>query len=116
MDCDVVRPLIAANVDGEVDLVRRLEIEAHVRDCRACARVEAGARSWQGALRRALPRHLAPPGLADRIARAVGEAPPSAPGDRIPRRARRGPWLQAASLAAVLALGLLLGHQWGGAD
>jgi anti-sigma factor RsiW len=116
MDCDVVRPLIAANVDGEVDLVRRLEIEAHVRDCRACARIEAGARSWQGALRRALPRHAAPPGLADRIARAVGDAPRRLPGDGGSRRARRGPWLHAASLAAAVLMGVLLGRLWGGAD
>jgi anti-sigma factor RsiW len=116
MDCDVVRPLIAADVDGELDLVRRLEIEAHVRDCRACARVEAGARSWKGALRSALPRHTAPPGLAARIARAVGDEPSSMPVGRTPRRVRRGPLLHATALAAALVIGLLLGRQWSGAD
>ena len=116
MDCDAVRPLLAADVDGELDLVRRLEIEAHVRDCRPCAKLQAGARSWQGALQKAMPRHAAPAGLAERIAQAVGEDPAGPARERVPAPRRwRAPLLQATAFAAALLVGLLLGREWGGA-
>jgi len=121
MDCDAVRPLISADVDGELDLVRRLEIEAHLRGCSPCARLEAGARSWKGALRSALPRHAMPAGLAARIALAIGSETAAPVRDRAPRRAPRSPILRApilhtAVLAATVLIGLLLGRQWGAAD
>ena len=37
MNCDDARPLIAACSDGELDLVRSLEVEEHLRSCDSCA-------------------------------------------------------------------------------
>ena len=37
MDCNQTRELIDADLDGELDLVRHLEIAAHLRTCPGCA-------------------------------------------------------------------------------
>jgi anti-sigma factor RsiW len=114
MDCEAVHRLIDADVDGELDLVRHLEVEAHMRDCSACARLRDGACSWQSALREALPRHAAPAGLAERIERAVSAGSTLAARQRESARTRPALW-RAAGIAAAVLVGLLVGREWGAA-
>ena len=37
MNCDDTRAFLNAYLDGELDVVKSLEIEAHIRECQACA-------------------------------------------------------------------------------
>ena len=67
MDCNEIRRLIDADTDGELDLVRHLELDAHLRTCPACARHAEAARARRAALRESLPRFTAPPRLAGKI-------------------------------------------------
>ena len=36
MNCHDIRPLLHGYFDGELDLVRNLEVENHLRECRMC--------------------------------------------------------------------------------
>ena len=45
MTCEDARPLVNAYVDRELDVVKSLEIEAHLNGCAACAREEASLRA-----------------------------------------------------------------------
>ncbi|HEV2835014.1 MAG TPA: anti-sigma factor [Pyrinomonadaceae bacterium] len=45
MSCHETRELIHGYVDGEVDLVKSMEIEEHLRDCHACTQSYKGIRS-----------------------------------------------------------------------
>ena len=50
MSCQKARELIHGYVDGEVGLVKSLEIEGHLSDCRACTQTYQGIRSVQAAV------------------------------------------------------------------
>jgi len=71
--CEEARPLVHAYVDGELDVVRSLEIEAHLSSCVACARGEASLRALRTAFTNAL-YHEAPAGLERRVRAAVRDA------------------------------------------
>jgi anti-sigma factor RsiW len=110
MDCDQPRGLLQAYADGELDLVRQLEVEAHLSGCPACRHAVENLRACRGALREGLPRYAAPAHLADKIRAALPAAAPV-------RRARvvnfwpRAGWVSA--LAATLVLGIFIGLQHG---
>jgi anti-sigma factor RsiW len=50
MNCETAHPLIAAYVDGELDLVNSLAVEEHMAGCPACARMREGQRELHAAL------------------------------------------------------------------
>jgi len=141
MDCNTARLLIEADVDGELDLVRHLEVEAHVAGCAECARAREGMRARKVALGGGLRRFAAPQGLAGKVGRAIEaergikadtkalEA--SAEGPERSRRATQSiepvgqesgakgviywPLWRAAGVAASIAVALAVGYSWGGA-
>ncbi|HLQ38567.1 MAG TPA: zf-HC2 domain-containing protein, partial [Planctomycetota bacterium] len=89
MDCEATRRLVEADVDGELDLVRHLEIETHLAGCSACAGLAAALRARHDALRERLVRHRAPAQLAARIADALAVPRPMATAaGRRPERSR----------------------------
>ena len=114
MNCDAIRPLLEAGSDGELDLVRQLELDAHLRTCPACALLTRGIDARRDALRHALPRFTAPPEFRARLQSQV-RAAAAGPAPGAPRRAPAWParWGFGA-LAASLALVLGLGYSWGG--
>lgn len=123
MDCNETRRLLDADLDGELDLVRHLEIEAHLRACPACSQLAENARARRAALRESLPRFTAPAQLAEKI-RASLEGKPGRDAQATPSvRPTRGPGVspvsfpiwQVTGLAASLALAALLGFAWGNA-
>src|SRR5271168_2894114 len=83
MDCKDIRSLLEANSDGELDLVRQLELEAHLRVCPDCA-LQAGAiEARRDALRNSIPRLAASPQLRERIRATLrAESAPAAPSAR----------------------------------
>jgi anti-sigma factor RsiW len=50
MNCETAHPLIAAYVDGELDLVNSLAVEEHMAGCPSCARMREGQRELHVAL------------------------------------------------------------------
>ena len=123
MDCNTYRIQADADADGELDLVRHLELTAHLGACAACARYAENARQRKSALRDGLPRFTAPPQLPDMIRKALREqglpfASP-VPADPNPARATGRPAVKflgsATALAASITLALFAGFEMGDA-
>ena len=71
MYCQDVQHLLHPYSDGELDLVRHVEIEAHLTACAACAEQEKNLRSLRAALASPSLYHRAPAALRTRIQRAT---------------------------------------------
>jgi anti-sigma factor RsiW len=100
MNCAQTQNLIHAYVDGELDLVRHLEIEHHLQDCATCAQAHESLQTLRTALASNALYHKAPLGLRERLqaaGRPVSRALP------LPRRFPRR-WLGLAAAAAAIAL------------
>lgn len=67
MSCQEVQDLLHGYVDGELDLVRTLDIERHLRECSACARVHAQQQALRSALRDSALYFTPPAPLESRI-------------------------------------------------
>lgn len=72
MNCGETQELVHAYVDGELDLVRSLDLERHLKDCDACSLSEARIRALRVAIRGAY--QPLPAGLERRIAQDVRKA------------------------------------------
>jgi anti-sigma factor RsiW len=100
-ECVRVREVLHAYADGELDLVRAIDVERHLRQCEACGRAEQSLRAVRSVIADGPLYHRAPAGLEKRIrvAARAEVAGGSAMRLMLPR------WVAAA--AAVL-LGVLL--------
>jgi anti-sigma factor RsiW len=118
MDCKEIRPLLEADLDGELDLVRHLEIEAHLRTCPDCARFAEAARARQATLRSGLSRYAAPASLQKKIRASL--QPEAASTNSFAPKASRPFFAQSfwriGGLAASLAFAGLFGYVWGHAQ
>ena len=104
MSCQEMAGLIHGYLDGELDLVRNLEIEGHLRDCIGCARRYENLRTVQAAMRDSSFRFAPPAEFENRVRAALGreariESKPLAWSRR---------WL-IASIAAVLLVVIVFG-------
>jgi anti-sigma factor RsiW len=107
VNCQEMRGLVHAYLDGELDLVRNLEMEGHLRDCPTCARALANNRTVQSAFRSGPFYYHAPGSLKARIRSKLGAAKPRV-------RALRGPARAWMGLAASWLLVFVLGWQIAG--
>lgn len=71
MTCTRVRRRLAAHLDDELPVADRISVDAHLRDCRACADVAEEGRALSAAVRQAADG-LFDEGLAERL-RACGD-------------------------------------------
>jgi len=94
MNCRDVHDLLHPYADGELDLVRHLEVEDHLAQCPQCAEQEKSLRSLRTALAAPSLYHRAPASLRARVQRAAPA----------PAGVRRRTWLPFAAAAAVLLL------------
>jgi anti-sigma factor RsiW len=114
MNCRELRLLLEPYSDGELDLLRRVEIEEHLGHCAGCSEQEKRLRALRDAVSSPALYHRAPAALRTRIQPAP---PPPAGG-------RRRPFLRLAALAAGVALlagasglvGMLLSQPTSSAD
>lgn len=95
MKCRDVRQLLHPYSDGELDLVRYVEIEKHLTECAECAEQEKHLRSLRAAISSPLLYHRAPAALRRRVQLTT----PS-----VSQRRRRSALQLAAIAAAVLLL------------
>jgi anti-sigma factor RsiW len=106
MNCNETHPLLHAYADGELDLMRSLDVERHLGTCAACAAARQSLLSLRTLLRQSDLAYLAPQLLRDRLRYAV-----ALPGNEAqPRRreSRPWPWQWLAAWAAAAALLVLL--------
>jgi anti-sigma factor RsiW len=102
MSCQDVQNLLHPYADGELDLVRKLEIEEHISTCADCAGHESDLRSLRTVLSSPSLYHSAPARLRERIR---GATSPTSPSAAQRRRTGRESWMRrAAAAAAILVL------------
>ncbi len=118
MSCQDTQSLIHAYLDGELDLVRSMEIERHLSDCAACAVVHQRALSLKSLVHGGSLYFKAPAGLAKKIQSSLSEIPgPAAKSRFAPAELRHSnqtqwklswSWIGAAVLAVALIVVLVL--------
>jgi anti-sigma factor RsiW len=67
LSCELTHLYIPGYLDGELDLVRTIETEAHLKECPDCARELESLKALRSALQRSSVAYAAPAGLRDRI-------------------------------------------------
>src|SRR3954464_7535029 len=110
MSCNETRGLLDAWVDNELDLRGALEMEEHLGRCAECAAQERSLRELQTFARASLTRHEMPQRLDARLRARLRAETSASPDLRRPRARRALRWaapLLAASVAAVVAVGIL---------
>jgi anti-sigma factor RsiW len=65
--CDLTQRFVPGYLDGELDLVRTIEMETHLKDCPACAQRLEDQQGVCALLRRSSLAYAAPATLRDRI-------------------------------------------------
>ncbi len=125
MACADKTLLLHAYVDDELDLVRSLEVEEHLKTCPACAQELSSHRTLRTSLRSGNLYHRAPQEVKARIrAAAVGEgAPPVKSAVRIESgpssvasirpAAQRRPIFEWLAVAAAILIAVALGSRLG---
>jgi anti-sigma factor (TIGR02949 family) len=93
MNCGEARSFVHGYVDGELDLVRSVEIERHVAECPSCARELESLQALRATIRNRALVHRAPPGLERRIRSRIRPRVTSP----------RWKWLAAAASLALVA-------------
>lgn len=103
MSCQQTHELIHGYLDGEVDLVKGLEIEQHLADCPSCTQTYKGMRNLQSTLRNDALRFQPATDFEKRLRSAVRRE--SKPEQRPALLKWR--WLVPAGLLAALVIGIL---------
>jgi anti-sigma factor RsiW len=96
MNCENERGLLHAYVDGELDLVRSLEIEKHLQGCETCTQVVQNQKAVASAMRSSSFYFRPPRELKPRIGAALR------------RSERKVPWSMLALAAALLIAGVFV--------
>jgi anti-sigma factor RsiW len=106
MTCRDVLPLLNPYSDGELDLVRQVEIERHLTECAECAKQEENLRSLRAVLSSPSMYYRAPTALHARL---------QLPAPTV-RFEQRGSWARQAAIAAgvllLLGTGAAIGVLW----
>jgi len=110
MECKFDYILLQAYADNELDAIRTVEVEAHLRDCPACQRAVENLKACRVAVREGLPRSVVSPQLTEKIRAALPAKVQARPARTIHFWPRAG-W--ASALAATLVLGFFIGLQRG---
>jgi len=74
LNCKDVQPLLGGYMDGELDLVRNMEIEQHLQTCSVCSPIYQQHQALQGAMRAESLYFKAPAHLQKRIRSSLHQA------------------------------------------
>jgi anti-sigma factor RsiW len=102
VDCRDVRNLLHPFADGELDLVRHLQIEHHLADCSECAERERGVRQLREALAVPRLRYTAPDALRSRLESVLAQQSDPAPAPPARPKKRKTAVLVATAAGVVL--------------
>lgn len=93
-----------ALLDGELDAVNSVAIEAHLKNCAGCAEEFARMEAVRNRVRDPALRHQTPASLRERIEADIAlERPARAGGEAPRRRVSAGPWLAGGAFSAMAA-------------
>jgi anti-sigma factor RsiW len=106
MDCNETKRLLDAYVDGELELTRQLDMEAHLAACSTCKKAAEAAINFRFSVRMNMPVYRAPPELKTTIRAALRKES----GSRLERVFQF--WRPLAGTAGILVLGLSLAWAW----
>ena len=113
MNCEESHLLLNAYADGELDLVRHIELEAHLKACPACLRRFEGIGARRTRIRESLPRFSASQQLRERIHSSLRAEAQRAGRQRPLRFPPAWRYWNLAGLAASVTIALLAGYSWG---
>ena len=102
MTCQETQALLDGYVDGELDVVRSVEVERHLQDCQACAHVYKNHHALRSALQGGDLYVRPPVRLHKRVRAAVR------PAHRAETHARVWPWRGLSAAASLAAVALLV--------
>jgi len=109
VNCHETQRWLTGYLDGELDLVNAVALEAHLKTCARCAQAHANQQALQAAIRGSRFYAPAPAGLQQRIQTSLRQADTSA---RAPLRVRWRWYSVALALACVAVLAWGLGRAW----
>jgi anti-sigma factor RsiW len=67
LSCELTQRYVTGYLDGELDLVRTIETEAHLKTCRVCSQELENLKDLRAALQRSSLAYAAPAALRERI-------------------------------------------------
>ena len=105
MNCQETRQLLDAYVDGELDLVRSLELERHLESCAECDATVLQLKEARAAVQTYSPYFTAPPDLEKRL-RTRLRAPAEGLPQTIPHN-KLLTWRWAAVAASIVAVAVI---------
>src|SRR5579862_6266999 len=111
MSCELTQRFVSGYLDGELDLVRTIEMETHLKSCAGCARELESQQALRAALQRGSLAYAAPAALRERIQSSVR----ALSGADVEESKIHWPSLhfwQLAGAFALLALISISGWQW----
>ncbi len=104
MSCKEIQSLLEGYVDGELDLVRSLEVEHHLEDCSACQQIYQSQLALKAAFKTGAVYFELPPGLPKRLQTTLRQTNANQLKSATPVGFRR--WLLgAAAIAAIVIVG-----------
>jgi anti-sigma factor RsiW len=101
LNCQDAQKVLHGYVDGELDLVKNLEIEEHLQECSACAQAHQSLQALRGAIRGEVRYYESPTQLRARISSAIRNAK----GDEPRARSYHMGWLALAASIVFVAIG-----------
>jgi len=106
MDCNETKWLLNAYVDGELELTRQLDIEAHLAACAMCKKAAEAAINFSYSVRMNIPVYKAPPELRVTIRAALRKES----GSQLEWVSQF--WRPLAGTAGIMVLGLAFAWTW----
>jgi anti-sigma factor RsiW len=100
--------LLHGLLDGELDAVNSVAIEAHLKSCESCAEELRRLEALRSRLVAPALRYEAPSALRERIDAMISAEAPARPNPSRSRPAHAGPWLAGGAFTAVAASVALL--------
>jgi anti-sigma factor RsiW len=101
MSCELTQRFVPGYLDGELDLVRTIEMETHLKSCAACARELESQQALREALRRGSLAYAAPAALRERIQSSLGPSTSTKDPDRASAWFALRTWRWAAAFAVL---------------
>jgi anti-sigma factor RsiW len=100
MSCELTQHYVSGYLDGELDLVRTIEIEAHLKACPACTQELESLKALRAAMKRSSLAYAAPAVLRQRIQSSLR----ASSGADVPKNKIKWPSLNVLQLAGAFAL------------
>jgi len=102
MSCELTQRFVPGYLDGELDLLRTIEMETHLKGCAACARELENQQALREVLRRGSVAYAAPAALRMRIQSSLGASTPTKDPERASAWYALRTWRWAAAFAVLV--------------